>query len=198
MAEARSKVVKIKRTDDEERIIYGEVYAPYVLDTYQEFMLPEDVKTLAHKTMQKDLSQLIDTNHDEKPNGSYPVESFIARAGDPDFVEGAWVMGVKVVSDDIWKKVKSGELNGFSFQALVKPVEMDIEYSVVRDHVGETYKSDNDDTDDHTHVFYVEVDEKGTVIGGWTDEVNGHSHKIIRGSVTQFADGHAHRFSLGE
>lgn len=199
MAEARSKIVRIKRTDDAQRIVYGEVYAPYVLDTYGEFMLPDDIEQMAHKFMQlPDLSKVIDTNHDNVPNGSYPVESYIARKGDPVFTEGAWVMGVKVPNDDIWGKVQRGELNGFSFQALVQPVEMEIEYSVIRDHVGKTYMSDATATvEPHDHVFYVEVDEKGSIIGGWTDEgPDGVAHQIIRGSRTQYANGHNHRFSL--
>lgn len=199
MAEARTRTVRIKKTDDAKRIIYGEVYAPFVLDTYGEFMTPEDIEVMAHKAMQKDLANFIDTNHDNKPNGSYPVESFIARKGDPDFKEGSWVMGVKVVRDDIWEQVQSGDLNGFSFQALVIPVEMDIEYLSIRDHVGVTYKSETEGHDDHDHVYYVEVDSKGTIIGGWTDEgPDGFSHRIVRGSVTQKANGHNHRFSLGD
>ncbi|QIG76081.1 DNA methyltransferase/prohead protease protein [Rhizobium phage RHph_I4] len=199
MAEARSKIVRVKKIDGAQRIIYGEVYAPYVLDTYGEFMLPEDIVEMAHKTMTKNLAEFIDTNHDQKANGSYPVESFIARKGDPDFKEGSWVMGVKVVRDDIWEKVERGELNGFSFQALVKPVEMTIDYVTIRDHVGVTYKAVQDGHDDHEHVFYVEVDDKGSIIGGWTDEgPDGVAHQIIRGSVTQMANGHNHRFSLGD
>ncbi|AHC30437.1 protease [Rhizobium phage vB_RleS_L338C] len=199
MAEARSKIVRIKKTDDDKRIIYGEVYAPYVLDTYAEFMLPDDIVEMAHKSLTKDLAAFIDTNHDQTANGSYPVESFIARKGDPDFKEGAWVMGVKVVRDDVWAKVKKGELNGFSFQALVIPKEMDIEYVTIRDHVGTTYKAEQAGHEDHEHVFYVEVDDKGTIIGGWTDEgPDGVAHQIIRGSVTQMANGHNHRFSLGD
>jgi hypothetical protein len=199
MAEVRTKTIRIKKTDEAKRIVYGEVYAPFVLDTYGEFMLPDDVETMAHKAMQRDLTTFIDTNHDNKPNGSYPVESFVARAGDPDFKEGAWVMGIKVVRDDIWAKCLSGELNGFSFQAMVLPVEMEIEYSTIRDHVGLTYKSDAPGHEDHEHVYYVEVDDKGTIIGGWTDEgPDGFAHQIIRGSVTQYANGHNHRFSLGD
>jgi hypothetical protein len=198
MAEARSKIVRIKRTDAAQRIVYGEVYAPNVLDTYGEFMIPEDIEQMCHRFMAlPDLSKVIDTNHDNVPNGSYPVESYIARKGDPVFTEGAWVMGVKVPSDDIWGKVERGELNGFSFQALVQPVEMDIEYTVIRDHVGVTYKSDTPGHDDHEHVFYVEVDDKGSIIGGWTDEgPDGVVHQIMRGSRTQYANGHLHRFSL--
>jgi hypothetical protein len=68
--------VPIKKTDGEKQIVYGEVYAPYVLDTYGEFMTPEDIETMAHRFMQLDLTKVIDTQHDNQPNGSFPVESF--------------------------------------------------------------------------------------------------------------------------
>jgi hypothetical protein len=184
--------VAIKKVNAAKQIVYGEVYAPYVLDTWGEFMTPEDIETMAHRAMQLDPSKLIDTQHDNLPNGSYPVETFIARDGDPDFTPGAWVMGVKV-ADTLWPSVLSGKLNGFSFQALVRPVEMEITYEVMRDHVGET--ATGLDTD-HTHTYFVQVDDDGQVIGGKTDEVDGHSHTIVKASVTETAAGHSHRFFL--
>lgn len=84
-------------------------------------MTAEDIKKLAHRALKLDLAVIIDTQHDNVPNGSYPVESFIARSGDPDYTEGAWVMGVKVPDDATWEKVLKGELNGFSFEAMVTP-----------------------------------------------------------------------------
>lgn len=191
MSEVREKFVKIKRVDDDQRIVYGEVYAPFVLDTYGEFMLPNDIVKMAHDFLTLDLKSVIDTHHDNVPNGSYPVESFVARKNDPDYTDGAWVLGVKVPSDTVWKDIKDGKINGFSFEAMVHAVDMEIEFLVVRDHVGETYE-----TDGHAHVFYVEVNEDGVIIGGYTDEVDGHSHKIVRGSVTMPAAGHTHRLSL--
>jgi hypothetical protein len=32
-------------------------------------------------------------------------------------------------------------------------------------------------------------------LGGETDTVDGHSHQIVRGTVTEEADGHTHRIS---
>jgi hypothetical protein len=64
--------VPIKKTDGEKQIVYGEVYAPYILDTYGEFMTPEDIEVMAHRFMQLDLSKVIDTQHDNQPNGSFP------------------------------------------------------------------------------------------------------------------------------
>lgn len=185
------QLVAIKKVDDDKRVVYGEVYAPYVLDSHGEFMLPEDIELMAHRFMKLELGTSIDTQHDNVPNGSYPIESFIARDGDPDYTPGAWVLGVKVPDDNIWRMVKSGILNGFSFQGLVKAKEMEVEYTVVRDHVGMTEAHG-----DHAHVYFLELDEMGRVVRGHTDTVNGHSHEIVRASVTSAAAGHTHRFFL--
>jgi hypothetical protein len=190
--EATTRQVTIKRIDEEKRVVYGEVYAPYVLDTYGEFMTPEDIELMAHRFMRLDLGTVIDTQHDNVPNGSFPVESFVAREGDPDYTPGAWVLGVKIPDDGVWQAVKSGVLNGFSFQSLVRPRDVEVVYSVVRDHMGETEPVDGG----HHHLYFVQVDEMGKVIGGRTNEVDGHSHEIRRASVTDVAAAHSHRFFL--
>lgn len=192
----RSHVCPIRRTNDDERIVYAEVYAPNTLDTYGEFMTAEDIKLMAHRAMKMDLSTFIDTNHDNVPNGSYPVESFIARANDPDFTEGAWVLGVHIPGDDIWAAVKSGELNCYSFEAMVQPVEYFVSVATIRDHVGRT-KSEK--SVDHSHVFFVQVDEQGLIRRGMTSPgPDGHVHEITGPSYTQRAgtDNHNHRFDL--
>lgn len=186
------RCVTIKRMDREKQVVYGEVYAPYVLDTYGEFMTPEDIEIMAHRFMTLDLSAVIDTQHDNVPNGSYPVESFIAREGDPYYTPGAWVLGVKVPDPVMWYRIKSGELNGFSFQSMVKPRDVEVVYEVMRDHVGKTEQTE----DGHQHTYFVQVDEQGRVIGGVTDSVHGHTHEIQRASVTETAASHSHRYFL--
>lgn len=189
----RDRYVAIKTVDDEKQIVYGEVYAPYVLDTYGEFMLPEDIEQMAHRFMTLDLKSVIDTNHDNVPNGSYPVETFLARKDDPDFTPGAWIMGVKVPEQQVWAKVKSGELSGFSFQALVKPSSYEVDVTVMRDHLGATEAAD----DGHSHMVFLQVDTLGRVTGGATSPgPDGHVHEIKRGTKTETVDGHSHRFFL--
>lgn len=186
------KWVRIKQVDQEKQIVYGEVYAPGMLDTYGEFMTADDIETMAHRFMQLDLRAAIDTQHDNIPNGAYPVESFIARENDPDYTEGSWVMGVKIPDQQLWQRVKSGELNGFSFQSLVRPAEVEVDYEVTRDHVGKT-----ESQDDHTHAYYVELDEVGNVVRGITSRAaDGHFHEIERASTTEAEHGHSHRFFL--
>ncbi len=187
------ETVKALKFDGDKQIVYGVVYAPGVLDTYGEFMTAVDIEQMAHRYLKSaDLKNSIDTRHDNNPTSSYPVESFIARKGDPDYPEGAWVLGVKVPDEVLWNRMKSGELNGFSFEAMVVPVEMNIQYEVIRDHVGPTER-----TADHEHMLFVQVGEDGKVIGGSTSKAaDGHVHLITRASVTETVEGHSHRYFL--
>jgi len=196
----REKIVRIERIDADKRLIFGEVYAPDVLDTYTEFVTPEDLELMAHRFLGEleNLKETIDTNHDNVPNGSFPVESYIARAGDPDFTEGAWVLGVKVPDDHIWAQIKKGELNGFSFEALVVPVDVEVTMRQQRDLVGNT-----EEAGDHSHVFYAQVNDQGRVVAGHTSiskaaEGESHDHRIRRATVTEMGgdDRHVHRFFL--
>lgn len=190
--EKRTTTVRIKRMDEAERIVFGEVYAPDRLDTYGEFMLAEDIKKMAHRALKLDLSIMIDTQHDNVPNGSYPVESFVAREGDPDYTPHAWVLGVKVPDDATWEKCWKGELNGFSFEAMVTPKELEVEYFVIRDHVGAV-----ESALDHEHDYFLQMGSDGKVLRGWTSPgPDGHVHKISKASVTDLALDHTHRFFL--
>jgi hypothetical protein len=133
---------------------------------------------------------VIDTHHDGRPTGAYPVESFVARPGDADYHAGAWVLGVQL-TPELTEQVEKGELNGFSFQAIVRPVEVDVEVTILRDRVGMTKAAEG-----HRHAFLLLFHEEGQIAKGWTDEVNGHRHVILRGSVTQAEAGHAHRYFM--
>lgn len=185
--------VRIKKINQEKQIVYGEVYAPNVLDTYGDFMTAEDIEVMAHRFMKlANLEDTIDTNHDENPNGSYPVESFIARDDDPDYTPGAWVLGVKIEDESIWGEIKKGNLNGYSFQALVRKLAVVVNIDMSPDVVGETEEADG-----HVHLFWVEFDDEGRVRRGRTSEDDGHSHEIKYGTATEKASGHAHRINLG-
>ncbi len=184
----------IKKIDDELQVVYGEVYAPNVPDAHGDFMQTEEVRKMAHKFMESMALNAVDMNHDNVETGSTVVESFIARKGDPDYIEDAWVVGVHIPDEGIWKKVKSGELNGFSMEALVKTSEKIIEVDVPDVIKGRTLK----DESGHTHTYEVSFDDEGNFVGGRTDIVNGHYHDIRKASVTGKVADHSHRFSIME
>lgn len=184
----------IRRTDDELQIVYGEVYAPNVPDVHGEFMTPVEVRKMAHRFMQKRILNAVDTNHDNELNGSYIVESFVTDEKGDDgsiYIAGAWVVGMHVPDPEVWQAIKSGEINGFSMEAFVHLKEKVIEIEVPDVVQGLTEQANN-----HTHRFEVRFGEEGNFIGGTAYEENGHSHQILRGTVTEAADGHTHRYSV--
>lgn len=183
---------KAESAQEEQRIVWAEVYAPMIPDSDGEYMDADTIRDMAYKFMKAMKLDQIDKQHtNELSDGAAVVESFIARKGDPLFIEGAWVVGVHIPDDEDWAKVKKGEINGFSIEAFVHktPVEVEVEIPPVIQ--GTTMKAE----DGHTHKFYVAYDEDGKFMGGRTDAVEGHSHVIKRGTVTEEAEGHSHRFS---
>lgn len=184
--------VSIKRLDEDQQIVYGEVYAPNTIDTYGDAMTAEDVKLMAERFMEKvDKEKRIDTNHNNISNGSYPIESFIAEKDDPYYTEGAWVLGVKVDDPKLWEEVKSGKYAGYSFEGVVKMVPAIVEVIVAKAGVGKT-----EQYEDHHHLYFLEYDDEGRVKSGRTSQDLGHSHEILRGTATEKTFGHSHRMFL--
>lgn len=182
--------VVLKAVNEERQIVYGVVYEPNVIDTHGDMMLAHDIEAMAHRFLSDlVLSKSIDTMHDNDATSCYPVESYIARKGDPDYPEGAWVLGVKVVDADIWSRIKKGELNGYSFEARVtkSPVVVEIEYDPSI--FGETELAEG-----HTHFYWLKIDDHGIVIGGRTSRAkDGHYHEIVSGTATEMSLNHQHR-----
>lgn len=192
VANLKNKYVTIDKIDAVKHIMYGVVYEPDVQDSQGDAMSAEEIEKMAYGYMLlDDLKATIDTNHDRQSNGSYPVESFLARKGDPDFPEGSWVLAVKVTNPEIWARIEKGDLNGFSFEAMAKKQSKLVEYDITNEVIGETL-----DTRDHTHFFFVHVNDAGKVTHGITSVDDGHHHTISKGTATDEADGHSHRYTL--
>ncbi len=116
--EKQDEVYALK-VSDERRIVRGVVYAPNVADAHDEYMEPEEIVKASERFMLA--SQKVDSNHNFVAGDGHPVENFIARKNDPDgFPEGAWIMGIKVVDNDMWAKVKSGKIRAFSWAGMVE------------------------------------------------------------------------------
>lgn len=185
--------ITIKKADEDLQVVYGEVYTPDYPDAQGEFMTAETVRATAYRFMLNGRTSNVDTNHDNKLNGSVVVESFIARAGDPDFIENAWVVAIYVPDPELWAKILSNELNGLSFEAAQRLGDTPVEFEIP-----EFVEGDTDEYEAHTHTFKVRFSPTGEYLGGVTNVVNGHAHTIKRGVVTELSQGHAHRYSLYE
>ena len=189
-----SNGVQIKKLDKEEQVVFGEVYAPGFPDSQGDYMSAEQIKKMAYNFMRKGVTSNIDVEHTQQRSGSYVVESFIARDDDPVFIPGSWVIGVKVPDPKVWGLVKSGELNGFSLDGC--GIRTDSVFVV---EMPELLKGETTDSAGHRHVFTVKFDQAGNFLGGQTDPgPDGHIHVIKRGTVTEPAALHSHRFSFVE
>lgn len=186
--------LQIKKSDDEMQLVYGEVYAPGFPDSQGDLMNRAAIQEMAHEFMRKGSVNKIDVQHSQLESGCYVVESFIARDDDPTFIPGSWVLGVKIPDPEIWSLVKSGELNGFSLDGYGVRVD-----TIVEIEMPDTIHGETEENAGHRHRFFVRFDQDGNFLGGETDVgPDGHSHRILRGTVTEQANHHAHRFSFVE
>lgn len=187
--------LRVKRTDDELRILYAEAYAPVVIpDADGDVMTAEEIRAMAYRWMIRGDMSCVDTQHDRERNGSYVVESFIAREDDTIFIPGSWVVGIHVVDVSLWEQVKAGDYKGLSldFMFEYENVEYEIE-------IPEVVEGMTEEAEGHRHKFYARFDNDGRFIGGYTDVVNGHMHQILRGTATEPSeDGHTHVFDYAQ
>lgn len=183
--------VVVKSVNKEKQIVYGEVYTPYVIDTHNEMMLPEDVELMAHRFMSTLKNDRIDIMHNNQLIEAVAVESYIARASDPLYHEGAWVLAVKIVDKEIWQQIKDGEFNGYSIETLVTKVPAIVDVTYLPHIFGFTQKVDG-----HEHAFFIQVDDNGVIAGGTTSKDSDHLHKICSATATEMYEDHAHRIEL--
>ena len=182
-----------KKADDELHVVFGEVYAPGMPDSQGDYMTAVEIRKMAYEFMRSGKLGNIDQEHNNQTFGAWIVESFIARANDPDFLLDSWVIGVHVPDPVQWAAVKNGTYNGLSLDGEGDHVPGEVTLNIPEWLTGETSAARG-----HEHAFTVRYAKDGSFLGGETDVVQGHSHAIERGTVTEEADGHTHRFSFVE
>lgn len=189
----------IKKADQELQIVWGEVYAPGVPDSQGDFMNADEIREMAYRFSKSGRLNKVDVQHDNVERASLIVETFVARPGDPDFIEGAWVVGVHVPDPVVWKAIKDGELNGFSMEASGQREVQELVVKIPNSVTGRTMPGGEDE---HDHDFEVEFADDGTLIGGATGPggKDKHRHDILKGTITEEAGEtpHTHRFSFVE
>lgn len=184
--------VGFRKADDELRVVWAEVIVPDVPDVEGDVHSREEIRKAQMAFMRKGTMGNIDWQHNRTPDGSFIVESFLARENDPDFIAGSWVIGVHVPDAAKWAMVKGGEFNAFSYDGYGTRVPTTIEMEIPEQISGLTGEARG-----HKHRFFAKFDASGRFLGGQTDDVGGHSHVIARGTLTEPAgDGHAHTFAV--
>lgn len=123
--------VPLHKQIGEERVVFGIVLEPDVVDLHGDTYDEETVKRAAHKFMED--FQNIKLQHQEFVNDEVKIlESFVAPSdmeidtpmGIVKIKKNTWLMKVRILDDAIWNQVKSGELTGFSIGALAQVEEL--------------------------------------------------------------------------
>lgn len=124
---AQTRIIKDGETEKEERFVLsmvlepndGQDGAPMKPDTQNDVYSKTDVRAACHVWME--YYGALDLMHNWRSLGKENVrvlECYIApcafKSGDDDVVEGSWMLGIRVVNDDLWEAIKTGEIGAFS------------------------------------------------------------------------------------
>lgn len=133
--------VELATVDEEKRLLLGAALIPnkriYRNIDGNEFYITfseNTIEKLAHTFFKNQHNNNSSLEHEVKLNGMSVVEGWIVQDPSNDksnaygktYEKGTWVTMMKVDNDDVWQKVKKGEVKGFSIDALLslKPLEL--------------------------------------------------------------------------
>lgn len=120
-----ARIILIAKTDDEKHMAYCIVYPVNKVDSQGDWATPKEVVKAMIAFMKASNTASVDTQHNRVlVDGVTIVENWIVKSGDPLFPDevGAWAAGMFVENEEIWDKIKKGEITGFSIYGLAKRV----------------------------------------------------------------------------
>lgn len=177
-----------------EQVVFAEVLIPETPNVFGDYWTREQIKEAAYLFAKTGFGVDVDHDNIDRKVTIYPVEYFIARDGDPVFIPGSWVVGMKVEDPQVWQAILDGDINGYSYEAMVEFLSAVL---IVDDDGVRSGTTEPDPIDGHTHTFMVLVDPAtGRPVEGGTSVTDGHSHVIVKHSVTEESAGHKHRYNL--
>lgn len=129
---------------DEKMIVVGPAMIPDVNipridddgDTYYVKFSEATVREIAMKFMKEARTGDVNTDHEENSAGAYIFESWIVENSETDKANtkygynlpvGSWMIAMKVDNPETWKRIKTGELKGFSVEGILADME-ELEY----------------------------------------------------------------------
>jgi len=123
----------------DERYVLGIVLEPEVVDAQGDIYSAEEIRGAAHRFMEEfgglGLMHRLRVNGDVKVLESYLAPTDFA-VGDLTVRKGTWMLAVRVLSDDLWARVQSGDLTGFSIGGSARRVPEPASASRVEESLG--------------------------------------------------------------
>lgn len=133
VALSKEKPLQILLEKEDKHIIVGCALVPdkpiYRRDGDEEFYIKfsaETIEKLAHSYLANDRVYSFSTDHKDVADDVYIIETWLktsendkSKDYDLDVPIGSWMVMAKVENDEIWNRIKEGELQGFSIEAIV-------------------------------------------------------------------------------
>ena len=133
VALSKEKPLQILLEKEDKHIIVGCALVPdkpiYRRDGDEEFYIQfskETIEKLAHSYLANDRIYSFSTDHKDVADDVYIIETWLktsendkSKDYDLDVPIGSWMVMAKVENDEIWNRIKEGELQGFSIEAFV-------------------------------------------------------------------------------
>lgn len=137
----QEKVITLSKVDEEQRILMGLVLQPNQMiprvdesgNEYQMYFSAETIKAYSENFFKSGFQLNSKLEHETPIEGVTFVESWIVENPKVDksynfgmeYPKGSWIATMKVDNDEIWNDyVKTGELQGFSIDAMVELEEV--------------------------------------------------------------------------
>jgi len=134
VALSKEEEVKVFLESDERHMVYGAALIPdkdiYRNNGEQEFYISftkESIEKMSQDFMKNYRQNEVTLDHEEMANDITITESWLvedpykdkANALGINVPQGTWMVGMKVNQIDVWERVKSGELKGFSVESMI-------------------------------------------------------------------------------
>ena len=144
----QEELIKMAKVNEEQRIVMGLVLQPQQLilredpTTGEQFNIvfsADTIKELSHNFFKSGFQLNSKLEHNSPIKDVTFVESWIVENSDIDksanfgmnFPKGSWIATMKIDNDDIWNNyVKTGEVEGFSVDAMVDLEEINLKSEV--------------------------------------------------------------------
>ena len=134
VALSKEEEMKVFLESDERHMVYGAALIPdkdiYRNNGEQEFYISftkESIEKMSQDFMKNYRQNEVTLDHEEMANDITITESWLvedpykdkANALGINVPSGTWMVGMKVNQIDVWDRVKSGELRGFSVESMI-------------------------------------------------------------------------------
>lgn len=111
------KLLPVEKAEEDRQIVFGVVLEPGTVDAQGDTLKAETIEIAAHRWLAKFQDRGL--MHNKIINSKIEIyESYIAPVnltmGGQKVKKGTWLLMYHVLDSALWKKIKSGELTGFS------------------------------------------------------------------------------------